>query len=84
MKLKEALKKLGIEEYEERIFKSNSHGELFHLSQYFVLCEIIKEPSEWFTEWFKLVVEQAEEEWERPESVFQHINTILANHLKES
>ena len=29
----EALKKLGIEEYKERIYNSNSHGELFRSSQ---------------------------------------------------
>ena len=31
MNFEEALKKLDIEEYEERIINSNSHGELFHL-----------------------------------------------------
>ena len=76
MTFNEALTILGIEEYSERIFNSNSHGELFHLLQYFQLAEALGE-TDWFGEWFKKTVEIAEKEWKRPESVFQHISKLL-------
>ena len=43
MTFKEALEYLGIEEYSERIFNSNSHGELFHLVDYIKTAEYIKQ-----------------------------------------
>jgi len=77
MNFKEALKVLDIEDYYERIFKSNSHGELLHLQQYFTLAEVFKNNANWFRNWFKEVVQFAQENWKRPESVFQHISQIL-------
>lgn len=74
----DALKILKIEDYAERIFSSNSHGELFHIHQYITIAEILKGDSEWFREWFENVVKWAEENWGRPESIFQHIVKILA------
>lgn len=81
MNFQEALKILGIEEYSLRIFKSNSHGELFHLHQYITIAKAIGK-TDWFPIWFKEVVKFAEKHWERPESVFQHIDTILINSTK--
>lgn len=81
MTFNDALVKLGITDFEERIFNSNSHGELFHLRQYVDLAEQLKEPF-WFREWFIKVVEFAKKEWSRPESVFQHIQKILLDQLK--
>lgn len=78
MSFKEALKKLNIEDYGERIFNSNSHGELFHLMDYILLAQSLSDAS-WFREWFVAVVAQAEQEWKRPESVFQHITKILCD-----
>lgn len=75
-KLKEALETLGIEEYSERILNSNSRGEMLYLQQYFSLAEIIGK-TEWFPEYFKETVSLAEKEWDRPESVFQHIERML-------
>lgn len=72
----QALKKLGIEEYSDRILHSNSHGELFHLSDYVVIAECL-EDSSGFKEWFEEVVKFAEENWKRPESVFQHILKLM-------
>ena len=83
MNLQEALKTLGIEQYAERIFKSNSHGELFHLQQYFTLAETLGE-TEWFADWFKEIVKWVEENWERPESVFQHIDKILVEQMNNA
>lgn len=80
MEFKEALKILGIEKYAERIFNSNSHGELFHLQQYFVLAGLVGKTN-WFARWFEAVVKQAEKEWKRPESVFQHIEKILIKQI---
>jgi hypothetical protein len=82
MNFDEALKKLGIEEYKERIFNSNSNGELFHCYDYIMLAEVI-EDSIGFAEWFRAIVKIAEEKWSRPESVFQHIPEILENNIKE-
>ena len=76
MNFKEALKILNIEDYESRIFNSNSHGELFHIMDYIDIASTIKDPSK-FRAWFVKVVEFAEKNWKRPESVFQHIRTFL-------
>ena len=83
MNLDEALQELGIEKYKQRIVQSNSRGELFYLDQYFTLAEIVKKNNdkEWFSKWFEEVVKYADENLERPSSVFQHIHKILANQL---
>ena len=84
MTYEQALKKLGIEDYSERIFNSNSHGELFHLQDYILLAEIFTDTNtdvSWFKGWFDSVVKYAEEEWKRPESVFQHIGTIVSEQI---
>lgn len=80
MTLKDALTILGIEDYSERIFNSNSTGELFHLADYVMLAEWLnKEPrldKKWFREWFEVVVGLAEK-WKRPASVYQHMPRLL-------
>ena len=81
MTFDEALEKLNIADYKTRIFNSNSHGELFHLYDYFSLAEALKDPS-WFRPWFVAVVKWAEKTWTRPESVFQHIPQMLADTVK--
>ena len=82
----EALEYLGISEYSERIFKSNSSGELFHLGDYILLADAIKEgkikeasgepASVWFRDWFIQIVDWSQT-WERPESIFQHMRRVL-------
>lgn len=81
MNFKEALTVLGIEQYAERIWNSNSRGELFHIDQYFTLAKTLGK-TEWFADWFNYIVEEAEEKWERPESVFQYTTKILIEHFK--
>ena len=81
MNLQEALKILNIEDYTERIWNSNSYGELFHLNQYITLAETFKDNSKWFRDWFESVVNFAKENWKRPESVFQHIYKILIDSI---
>lgn len=76
MTLDEALKKLDIEDYGQRIFDSNSHGELFHLFDYIVIAGALTDAS-WFRKWFVGIVAWAEKNWRRPESVFQHIPRLL-------
>ena len=76
MNFKEALIKLDIEDYEDRIFNSNSHGELFHLADYIDIVTVPVDVS-WFREWFEDVVKWAENNWTRPESIFQHILKVL-------
>lgn len=68
---KQALKILNIEDYEDRIWRSNLHGELFHLQDYILLSKL--EYTEPFRGTFIKIVTLAEATWERPESVFQHI-----------
>ena len=77
----DALKILGIEDYGERIFNSNSHGELFHLCDYVLIAESVGHVP-WFRVWFESVVAQAEEMWVRPESVFQHIGDLFSELLR--
>ena len=81
MNFNEALKVLGIEDYAERIFNSNSHGELFHLHQYIQLANLLKEDTGWFRGWFEETVKWAEENWQRPESIFQHILKTLPEQM---
>jgi len=80
MTFDEAVQKLGIEKYADRIFNSNSHGELLHLRQYIVIAETLSN-TDWFLKWFEDIIKEAEESWERPESVFQHIDSILLDSL---
>ena len=82
MTYKEVFEKLGIERYSERIFHSNSHGELFHLADYGMIAEAFEDLS-WFSDWFDEVVEFAEKNWERPESIFQHIPKMLKETMAE-
>ena len=79
MTFKESLKKLRIEKYEEEIFHSNSHGELFHLYDYFVLAEHFDK--DFFAPWFEEIVRISKENWKRPESVFQHMLEIMKETL---
>ena len=79
MTFKEALKKLDIEDYAERIFNSSSTGELYFLYDYIYLAELLGEvgglPE--FRSWFEGVVKYAEQNWKRPESIFQHILKVI-------
>ena len=78
MTFDEAIKKLHIEKYGDRIWNSNSKGELFHIPLYIKLAETIDDDDcESFAIWFDDVVKYAEENSERPESVFQHIDKFL-------
>ena len=86
MTFKEALKILKIEDYGERIFNSNSRGELSHLYVYVQYAQITKdagkEDSLIFRKLFVAAVEKAEKTWERPESVFQHIEKVLNEQIE--
>jgi hypothetical protein len=78
MTFNEALKVLNIEDFGERIFNSNSRGELFHLQDYIALAEDLEgKDSTWFRPYFIGLVKWAEDTWERPESVFQHLLTLM-------
>lgn len=78
MTFAEALKKLNIEDYGERIFNSNSHGELFHLYDYMEIAKnLSNEEAKEFRSCFVAAVEYAEQNWRRPESVFQHMPQML-------
>jgi len=78
----EAIKILGIEEYGDRIFSSNSHGELFFLHDYVIIAEMFEDKASWFKDWFDKTVKFAEDNWKRPESIFQHIPECLGLHDK--
>ena len=78
MSVRGALKRLGISKYEKRIFNSNSHGELFHLNDYILIADHIKEDEiAGFTKWFEDLIVHVGKTWKRPESVFQHIPSLM-------
>ena len=79
----EALDILGIRKYEERIWNSSSTGELFFIADYVALAEIGADWV-WFPEFFEGMVAYAEENWERPESVFQHVLSFLKDTYNEN
>ena len=76
MSFHEALKILNIEEFEKRIFESNSRGELFHLADYIAFASI-KGDKRWFRPRFLKMVKAVEKSWARPESVFQHLGRFM-------
>ena len=82
MSFKDAIERLGITEYEGRIYNSNSKGELFHLYDYVRLARI--SDVSWFKDWFSAIVKGAELQWERPESVFQHIPRLLEQAIQSN
>ncbi len=81
MTFDEALHVLNIVDYRERIINSHSRGELFHLAQYIHIAECMKDDlpefKKLFSTWFRFIVEDAEKNWDRPESVFQHVSKLL-------
>ena len=81
----DALDYLGIADYKERIWRSNSHGELFHLADYCLIALSMQEhrmDGATFRPWFVKVVEWAEQNWKRPESVFQHILAMFREDIE--
>ena len=84
MSFEEALKILNIEDYADRIFNSNSHGELFHLYDYIVIAQLAqkKDMTKDFRKWFVGLVEWAEKNWTRPDSIFQHIIKCMIDSQK--
>ena len=76
MTFAKAMKVLNIEDFAERIFNSNSHGELFYIWDYMQLAQMPGDKA-WFRPWFLGVVEMAEKNWSRPESCFQHLVRFL-------
>lgn len=40
--------------------------------------------AEWFRDWFVAVAKFAEENWNRPESIFQHIAQVLNDHINST
>lgn len=84
-----ALKFLKIEDYRGRILASNSHGEMMHLPDYIEMAknvnvggrtgsELTPEDFSTIRKGFDGVVAYAEQNWERPESVFQHMLKIMS------
>jgi len=78
MNFNEALQRLQLTEYEDRIINSNSHGELHHLLDYINLAQVVKDEHVLkVKEHFEKCVKFAEDTWDRPESVFQHLDKIF-------
>lgn len=75
----DALKFLNIEDYFYEIVKSSSQGELSHLNDYINIANIINEDHN-FRGWFINIVEQANNNWKRPQSVYQYmLKLVLEN-----
>lgn len=79
----EALKVLNIEDYRDRIFNSSSTGELAFLQEYIWLAETLSNIGEVevFRDLFLALVNEANEKWERPESIYQYIPSLILNEL---
>lgn len=75
---------LGISDYEHRIYNSNSRGELHHLIDYATLADVFKDDPELFRVIFLTCVDFAENNWSRPESVFQHMPQMIFHILDSS
>jgi hypothetical protein len=75
-----SLKILNIEDYKDAILNSNSHGELFHITDYIILASVLKDKCPWFKEWFLKILEYSKLQ-DRPESVFQHILELFQNSI---
>lgn len=80
LSFKESLEILGIEKYSDDIWNSNSNGELFHTYDYIDFAKAMQprfkeNPNlkELFKKTFNEGIEQANKNWSRPASVFQHI-----------
>lgn len=73
----ESLKRLGIEDYADRIFNSNSRGELIHLGDYIDMAEMIDGDASWFRPIFVACVEFSEQGWRHPEHCFQHMPRLM-------
>jgi hypothetical protein len=79
----EAIKYLHIEDYRDRIFNSNSHGELLHLLDYVVMANCWKGSPLYFRIVFEICIKFCEENWSRPESCFQHMPKLIQSLLEE-
>lgn len=77
MQFRESLRVLGIEDYAERIWNSNSHGELSHTWDYIDMARAYNGHAKWFRPLFLEAVAFAQREWTRPESVFQHMPAMI-------
>ena len=80
MNLNQALKIIGVEDYQGRIINSNSHGEMFHLMDYVTLAQAIEKDAALqpkIEKGMRDAVKFAEENWERPESIFQHMDKVF-------
>jgi hypothetical protein len=74
----EALKKLNIEDYAEKIFNSNQYGELFFTADYIDIAEAIEgSDASAFRPWFESVIKLAESKRVQPEYVFMNIGRIF-------
>lgn len=77
MNFKDALKLLDIEDYGERIFNSNSNGELLHLIDYCIIADNMEDRElRKFRDWFLKIIDSAKN-WDRPESIYQHLFDFL-------
>lgn len=73
MNFKEICTKLGIPEYSEAIFNSNSRGELFHIYDYKELADRLDGDPAIFVKCFKYYDAIAKATWKRPQSWYQHL-----------
>jgi len=76
------LESLGILDFKDRIWNSNSHGELGHLEDYIWLAKTFKGEEDLFRILFLESVKFAEKNWKRPESIFQHMPEMIGEYIK--
>lgn len=82
MTLEEMFQELDLSEYVDAILNSNSRGELMHVAKYRPFLKIPKEDRKWFKPAFVRMVEHSKS-FERPASVYQHVDRIFGYVDKE-
>lgn len=83
MTFPESLQILGIADFEERIYNSNSHGELMHLADYHMMAaEFPPEMLPYFRTIFLSIVDYCGKNWRHPESCFQHMPELFRGFWK--
>ena len=86
MTFDEALEKLRITDLRNRIWNSNSHGELFHLGDYIAIAEHAQDDELRMAingELIRESVSFAESNWSNPEHVFQHMPKMLNHYFTQ-
>lgn len=77
MNFNDVCKRLGIEDYSEAIFNSNSRGGLSHLMDYNKWADIIPDDNSSFRKCFLWALDWSNKNSKNPSAMFQHIDSAI-------